>query len=318
VNEGQPRRNLTELISKIIEAVMNYSMLQIYAELMKMGYSFEKITNWREEYPRNDIVYELERSFDGFKCNTSGLLYINNWNLRNLTQPDDPNLCQSYFRKPKAFFNLLITKKGNLALDWSPSLSFQYPQLLVHTDWRYWDVYWPAGGRMPFNRVMMIRNFASLKNTKKAWRNLDTLILEAIKHSITSVYRHLERFIEIHKVTDLYLKYRGEHIIGWDILDVETVEAGKAMADQIDWIKKTCKEYSITPKTVLKLFKENGMKYASTARGLSKKGKAISPDRTKRLIHQIYQSFEIYDEFFDTPPPGLNPGATVIPVKFNK
>ena len=55
---------------------------------------------------------------------------------------------ESNIRNPKAYFELFITSKGNLALDWYP-YNPNLPGLAKEKwDWTHWDNKWPVGGNL--------------------------------------------------------------------------------------------------------------------------------------------------------------------------
>lgn len=158
-------------------------MYKIYEELSKRGISLESIQYG--DYQRSELISEIQENINSWEYNVLELLDINNWNLKNLIleKPDHfirGNIpYESNIRKPKAYFGLLITGKGNLALDWFPydMTSFRMP--IEKTDWLHWDNTWPRGsGDLPFNRVLMIRGFANLLNPpkNKPYPKLDQLI----------------------------------------------------------------------------------------------------------------------------------------------
>ena len=178
---------------------------------------------------------------------------------------------------------------------------------------------------LPFNRVLMIRGFEGLLNPpkNKPYPKLDQLIIEAVKDLIERIYSFLNQFIEIEKLTDLYLIYEGQHpkktLTRIEIRNPKEVKRDNALHEKEVWIANTCEEFGISAKKVLREFKANGLKYATTARKLSSKTRTLSPNRLKKLIRLIYEFPEIYDAVLDHPPPGvetMKKGGQVIKVDF--
>ena len=310
---------------------MNRSIYQIYEALNKKGMKVESIRYG--DYPRDKIIDEVSRGFDSWEYNVDELIDTRNWNYDNL-ELDQPQYFvrggmyyKSTIRKPKAYFRLFITSKGNLALDWYP-YNPEFPKPIEKTDWIQWDNSWPIGGtHYPFNRVMMIRGFDMLlyRPKKKPYKKLDMYIIEATKELIGKIYTFLERFIEIEKTTDLYLEYKGDHmarkLIDCSIRNVKEAVQEAAVQAKMKWITDTCSEFNSSPKKFLEVFKENGFKYAPAARAVSGKSATMTANKVKKLVREIYDFPEIYDSVLDVPPPGVEPrseGAEVIEVEFGK
>lgn len=311
---------------------MKYYMRNIYRELMKNGVTFEEIQN--REYRGSGIVGSLESETDAWAYNVAELIDIRNWNLKNLSlkKPEtfmrDGIPYESYVRKPKAYFELRITQRGNLVLDWFPWNPNCRKLHLYETDWIKWDDQWPEGSlHYPFNRALMIHDFKNISAPKegKPFNKLDNFILGAIKDLVDLIYLFLDRFIEIEKITDLYFDFKGEYVhrrlINYEIRNVREAEAELRFKKCIAWITDTCAQFTTTPKKVLESFKANDMNYAATASALSPPQKTLSPEKLKKLVHEIYKHPGIYDPILDCPPPGAEPrknGAEIINVNFQK
>lgn len=311
---------------------MKYYMRKIYQELMENGVTFEKIQN--REYRGNGIINSLESETDSWAYNVAELIDIRNWNLKNLSLKKPETFMrggipyESYVRKPKAYFELRTTQRGNLVLDWFP-WNPNFRKLHLHnTDWIKWDDQWPEGGmHYPLNRVLMIHDFKNIRALKDGtpFKKLDYFILGAIKDLIDLIYLFLDRFIEIEKITDLYFDFKGEYsrrrLISFEIRNVKEAEAELHSKKSFAWILDTCAQLKTTPKKVLESFRANDMKYPTTARALTPPQKTLSPQKLKKLVHEIYSHPKIYDPILDCPPPGAEPrksGAEIIKVNFEK
>ena len=151
--------------------------------------TLESIRN--DRYPRHKIIREIADEFNSWEYGVLELIDLRNWNLNNLVleKPDryvrGEMHYESNIRNPKAYFELFITSKGNLALDWYP-YNPNFPGLAKEKwDWTHWDNKWPVGGtHLPFNRVFMIRGFEMLKRSKAA-------------KSGASCHDHLNRLAEV-------------------------------------------------------------------------------------------------------------------------
>lgn len=299
---------------------------------MKKGMTLESIYN--DRYPRHTIIEEIAGAFDSWEYDILELIDIRNYNLDNL-EIEEPDryvrggmYYESSIRKPKAYFELFITSKGNLALDWYP-YNPNFPGLAQEKwDWAHWDNKWPIGGPyMPFNRVLMIRSFKSLM---RGWKNktfdvLDQYILEAVKKLTNKIYSFLDRFVDIEKVTDLFPEYEGgiygSKLIGCSLRNVKEVERETFLHEKKKWIIDTCSNFNISPEQFLEAFKKNGMKYAPTARMVSTRFAKLTASKAKKLAREIYDFPEIYDPIIDKPPPGVKPrgkGAEIIELEFGK
>ncbi len=311
---------------------MNFSIYKIYKELMKKGMTLEAIRN--DRYPRHKIIREIADEFNSWEYGVLELMDVRNWNLGNLVleKPDRYVRGQMHYesniRNPKAYFELFITSKGNLSLDWYP-YNPNFPGLAKEKwDWTHWDNKWPIGGtHLPFNRVFMIRGFDSLMRGRKnkTYNLIDQYILEAVKKLTNKIYSFLDRFLDIEKVTDLYLEYEGRiygnKIIGCSIRNVKEVKRETFLHKKEEWIIDTCSEFKISPEQVLEAFKKNDMKYAPTARMISSKSATLTASKAKKLVREIYGFPEIYDPIIDKPPPGVearSKGAEVIKLQFGK
>jgi hypothetical protein len=309
---------------------MNYSIYKIYEELNKKGMKVKTIRYG--DYPRDKIIREVSRKFDSWEYNIDELIDTIGWNFENLTldQPQHFATSGMYYksttRKPKAYFQLFITSKGNLALDWYP-YNPEFSKPLEKTDWIHWDNSWPRNSSLPFNRIFMVRGFDILlyRSTKKPYSKLDMYIIEAVKELTGKIYTFLNRFVEIEKITGLYLKYKGDHmdrkLIDCKIRNVKKAAQEAAVKAKMKWITDICSQFNISPKKFLKVFKENDFKYAPTAKAVSTKSPTLTANKVKKLVREIYDFPEIYDSVLDVPPPGVEPrseGAEVIKVEFGK
>jgi len=169
-----------------------------------------------------------------------------------------------------------------------------------------------------FDRIMV-----SLQ--EGSYDRIDQYIAEAVRKLINAVYVFLNRFIEIEKITDLYIEYadarRLDKIIDCRIRNVKEAEAEKKLTIDKKWIEDTCKKFGITPKKFLKEFKKNGLKYAPTCRKISTKSSKMTSNKAKKLVRELYHFPEIYDSVLEQAPPGIEPrdkGGEVINVKFKQ
>lgn len=289
---------------------------------------------YNDRYPRHKIIREIGSAFGSWEYGILELIDIRNYNLDNL-EIEEPDryvrggmYYESSIRKPKAYFELFITLKGNLALDWYPYNPNFTGLAKEKWDWTHWDNKWPIGGPyMPFNRVLMIRDFDSLMRGRKnkPYNLIDQYILEAVKELTKKIYSFLDRFVDIEKVTELYLEYEGRiygsKLIGCSIRNVKEVERETFLHKKEKWIIDTCSEFNISPEQFLKAFKKNGLKYAPTARMVSTKSATLTASKAKKLVREIYDLSETYDSIIDEPPPGVEPrskGAEVIKLDFGE
>ena len=127
------------------------------------------------------------------------------------------------------------------------------------------------------------------------------------------IYLFLSHFVDIKKITDLYLTYDSDfgtckkprRMIDCAIKNVEEAEKKAAIKAKMDWIKKVCKDYKNTPRKFLKVFKKNDMQYSPTAKELSLEAKILTPQMTKKLAVMLYDFPEIYEAVLDEPPKGI-------------
>ena len=287
-------------------------MFEAYRELLKI-----EGPNW-SLYDgggfHSETFTEIVNAVTGWPFGVEELVDQYNWNFANLEEQDGMNS-----RRPRAYFDLFITPRGNLALDWYPTKPFQRNPNLKETDWTRWDSVWPQGDYLPFNRVFMIRGFNRLlfRFDGKTYDKIDEYLFEAIDRLITTIYTFLSYFIEAEEVTKLYLEYQDveEHqirrikrkFIGAEIRMVEEVERERAVKKKLGWISDRCQEFGISPQEFLEIFKTNEMKYAPTARQISTEIANLSPNRVKKLVCELYDFPEIYDSVLTQPPPGVKP-----------
>lgn len=313
---------------------MNYHIYRIYRELMNQGISFESIRN--DRYPRYKIIDQISSLFEEWQYNVDELLDIRNWKLDKLSL-DRPVIFrrrniyyESRIRNPKAYFDLSFTSKSNLALDWYPSNPYQplSPTPPDDSDWLHWDNQWSPGSHtLPFNRVLMISDFGPIMNRlqKGSYDRIDQYIAEAVFRLIREIYVFLDRFIEIEKITDLYIDYaqdrRRGKLIDCRIRSVKEAEKEKRLKQKEKWIESICEEFGVTPKSFLKTFKKNGLKYAPTCRKISTATSRMTPHKAKKLVRELYHFPQIYDSVLKVPPPGIesrSEGGEVINVKFGE
>jgi hypothetical protein len=313
---------------------MNYHIYRIYRELMKRGLTFESIRN--DRYPRHKIIDQMGSLFEGWQYNVDELIDVRNWKSDKLIL-DEPEkfrrgniYYESRIRKPKAYFDLSFTRKENLVLDWYPGNPYNplSPKPSDESDWLHWDNAWSPGSHtLPFNRVFMIGDFDRIMVSLQegSYDRIDQYIAEAVRKLINEVYVFLNRFIEIEKITDLYIEYadarRLDKIIDCRIRNVKEAEVEKMLTLDKKWIEDTCKKFGITPKKFLKEFKKNGLKYAPTCRKISTKSSKMTSNKAKKLVRELYHFPEIYDSVLEQAPPGIEPrdkGGEVINVKFKQ
>ena len=231
--------------------VMDDNLYRIYEELMKKGMTFESIYNL--QYPKSEIIDELSHESRSWWFNVDELIDVRNWNLNNLTleKPDTyvrGNIYyKSYIRKPKAYFELSITTKNNLVLDWYPYNPTSTIRSLERTDWIHWDNQWPQSGHhLPFNRVLMIRDLGRINKgyKRKKYDKIDRFMIKWVKGIINDIYTFLDRFIEIEKITDLYLQYKDGHrrdkLVSCEIRNVREAEKEFELQKKMQWIDDTC------------------------------------------------------------------------------
>ena len=309
---------------------MDHYEYKIYSELMKRGMTLESI--YSGHYPESDIVRELSHESTTWGFNTTELIDVRNWNLNSLDL-ENPKLYIRYnmpyevnFRKPKAYFELFLTSQDNLVLDWYP-YDPKSPRRSTVSDWSHWDNRWQDGGYLPFNRILMLRKVEHILIGYKGKRydKIDQFILRWIKHLIDEIYSYLERFIEIVKITDLYLEYKEDQprildkIVGCEIKNVKKAEKEIKLQKKMKCITDTCSKVKISPNQFLKVFNEKGMKFAPTANAIATKSAKLSASMVKKLAIELYGFPEIYDSIINQPPPGIEPrnkGAEII--KFKK
>jgi hypothetical protein len=301
---------------------------------MKMGLTFESIRNGR--YPRHKIIDQVSSLFEGWQYNVDELIDIRNWKSDKLTL-DKPEQFrrgnidyESRIRKPKAFFDLSFTGKENLVLDWYPRNPYSplLPNASDESDWLHWENAWSPGSHtLPFNRILMISEFNPIMGRLQegSYDRIDQYIAEAVCKLINEVYVFLDRFIEIEKITELYIEYAGarrpDKITDCRIRNVKEAEAEKMLTRKQKWIEDTCKEFGITPKKFLKAFKKNRLKYAPTCRTISTESSRMTSNRAKKLVRALYHFPKLYDPVLDQPPPGIEPrskGGEVISVTFGE
>ena len=305
---------------------MEYYLFKAYRELLKI-----EGPNW-SLYDgggfHSETFTEIVSALTGWPFGVEELVDQDNWNFANLQEEDGVN-----WRGPRAYFDLSITSRGNLALDWYPTKPFQRNPNLKETDWTRWDSAWRQGDYLPFNRVFMIRGFNRLlfRFDGKTYDKIDEYLFEAIDRLITTIYTFLSYFIEAEEVTKLYLEYQDveEHqirrikrkFIGAEIRMVEEVERERAVKKKLGWISDRCQEFGISPQEFLEIFKTNEMKYAPTARQISTETANLSPNRVKKLVCELYDFPEIYDPVLSQAPPGVKPRrkrGEVIKVDFKR
>lgn len=289
---------------------MEFFLFEAYHELVKARGS-----NWSiydDQGYHSGILAEIASAMTSWAFGVKELVDTRNWNLDNLQQEYHADL-----RNPVAYFDLFITSKGNLALNWYPTKPFQTNPPLEKTDWRYWDSTWPQQRDLPFNRVFMIRGFGRLfyRLEGESYEKIDECLFRATEHLINDIYAYLSYFVEVEEITRLYLTYeerkrrsgRGmEHkLVGAEIRNVEEVERECALLKKKEWIFYTCNEFGISPHEFLEVFKANGMRYAPTAKQISTKSAKLTPQRAKKLVREIYGIREVYDLILTQPPPGL-------------
>ena len=290
---------------------MDYYLFEAYRELLKI-----EGPNWSlydSGGVQSKIFTEVAGAMADWPFGVEELVDQDNWNLDNLYEEDGTTS-----RRPRAYFDISITSRGNLALDWYPTKPFLGNPNIKESDWTRWNSIWAPGGHLPFNRVFMIRGFNRLlfRFDRENYDKIDEYLFKAIDRLIDNIYTFLNYFVEVEEITKLYLEYQemdGHQIrrlkgkfVGAEIRKVVEVEKERAVKKKLGWISESCQEFGISPQEFLEIFKTNGMKYAPTARQISTKTANLSPNRVKKLVSELYNFPEIYDSVLTQPPPVKN------------
>jgi hypothetical protein len=310
---------------------MLFYLLEAYQEIIKKNGTAKSIYDIDGYQAR--LMREIFSVVTDWPFGAQELVDARNWNIENLK--DERYL--GGLRRPGAYFDIFITSKGNLALDWYPTKDRLINPDMRMTDWVRWDYQWPIGGgnyNLPFNRVFMIRDFEIFNywvNHEKSIERIDEYLAKAVESLIDHIYSYLRDFVDVIELTRLYLKHkeekqaqrRGREIAfaGFEIGNVEEVEKERTAKKKKKWIDDICREFLTTPEEFLKEFKANEMMYALTAKKFSNKSKKLSLARTKKLVLELYDFPEIYDSVLDQPPPGIqttDQKGQIIPVSFSK
>jgi len=210
-----------------------------------------------------------------------GLINIDNWNLSRLITE------RGKYRKPKVRLAVDITSKDNLVLDWYPVTGDFYSD--DAGDFLRWSDQWPiGGGRLPDNRIVMIREF---DNLNPQWRKSETygeseqLLVEGVREHLRDVYRFLGTLFDITLETDLYLTYRkekwsDEKLTEVAVRNVKEVRREAERQAHEDWPRKIFDEgLGISVDAFLEIFRDAEYKYTSAAELLKQKQVKVSRDR---------------------------------------
>ena len=269
-----------------------------------------------KEYKSSDAIYESgsyqckvyhELYSDGYywHYNIPPVLDINSWNLKKLINE------HGRIKKPQVFAEIYLTSKDNLVLDWYPyhHLSdIKYPKdsdYLRWTDARH--------GQTPYNRLLMIRSFSHLvyKGKKSNYNKIDCCLIRATKDLIDTVLSHINHFVDVVRITDLYITRQKDwrKIKEIKILNVKETEKKEHQKLAFEEIQILCDEFSITPEQVIQVYKNNDFKWAPTARELSRPNirHQLSTKRLKKLIQNIYYHTDVYSKLLKKPPQGCEP-----------
>jgi hypothetical protein len=186
---------------------MKYKLVKAVEEVLKIENSRKsKFKRFGYEW---ELLQEILSAVLAWPFGAKELVDQRNWNIERLK--DDRYI--GGFRKPKAYFDVFITLKGNLAMDW-----YQVENRLINpdfgeTDWKRWDYNWPIGGgnyNLPFNRVLMIRKFDTIDdriNDMGIFSDADAQLILTIYRLIDHIYHYLKEFIDVIELSKLNLLY---------------------------------------------------------------------------------------------------------------
>lgn len=284
----------------------NYNLTRAYWLILKKFKTPEDAYN--SHWYKCRIHSGLATSYHDWAFGTRELLDIKNWNISRLTQGENG------LRRPILYTNVYITSKDNLVLDWSPHYAPQSLRKDGGYDWKHWSDYWEPG-RMPANRLLMVRKFNDLRFDDD-FDQINRELILATQDLIKTIYTFLGYFIDVVPITGLYLKDDESYktFKDFEIREVAEVEKERDYKIEIDWINSICNEFETCPETVVKTFKETASSYAPTARTFSKGKNRLSVERLKKLLRKIYIHTDIYEKYFDDPPKGVgSKNAEVIP-----
>lgn len=268
------------------------------------------------------LVHEIEGSIESWLSSAMGLLDTANWRLDRL------NGGNGSLRKPRAWLDTFVTSKGNLALEWRP----ERPNQFEDSDFRHFADHWPIGGAdLPFNRVVMIREFdrLDLRFSDRKYTEVDRLLLEAIKDHLSYVEGALSRLCDVVVHRKLYLEYEERssrpserELVGWAIREVEDVERNLREARRSAWLRERFDDrFGITPRQFLEAFRDAEGVFARTCKILRERVRMkalMDGSQAKNLAVRLYREHEeLYDSVCTFPPRGEKERASakVIPLR---
>ena len=254
------------------------------------------------------VFRELAYSVESWMFNITSLIDINNWNFSKLVDE------RGKYRKPTIHLMVDITSKDNLVLDWFPTLSSHHYST-GEGDFIRWSSGWPAGGGLPDNRIVMIREF---NNLNPSWKKEETygepeqLLVEGVQEHLKDVYRFLGHMFDVNVEMDLYLTYKKEKWSDEKLTDVaiRNVREVKRDAERLaheQWPRETFdKGLGISAEAFLETFRDAGYEYTPTYNLLKQKKIKIGRERVRDLIHALYNGYpDLYDKYCSVPPQGL-------------
>jgi len=175
-------------------------------------------------YNTDLVCSDLKRAYMSWQFNVKPLVDFFSQDLRKLITKRDGGGHDR--RKPKAYFTVSVTSKGNFALDWYPReyVSKHYDDL---GDWLMWsDARGMGGDWLPENRLLFVRGFGdllkSLKNEDKGrvtgdgeddWQDETTkrLVL-AMRNLLDNIYEFLGGYVEVVHFSDFVVEHHGASI----------------------------------------------------------------------------------------------------------
>lgn len=274
---------------------VNYYLLRFANEMImtpgnRRTWRHDNMIDILHSGPHRELFQSVSQWVSEWPYFANNILNMDNWRLTNLVTED------GQLRKPKAFLELAISGRGNLSLDWYPSIPI--PHNLENTDWLRWENI-ASSGYIPFNRIIFIREFGYYIDNE-SYNKAEQYLLQAVKGMIDNIYEVLGKCIDIQILNNIYLDYlnagtSAAQLIGCRIRDIKEVKEEEKEL----WLRRTFNEgLRVSPKEFLEIYKSSEMKYAPTARKLSFKTQTpVSTDKIKKLINKLYHEFpRVYDE----------------------
>ncbi len=183
------------------------------------------------------------------------LLDICGWNLGRLATGEQWRT----HRKPRIDVRVLVTSKGNLALEWAPRGRWKLPYYVdrIPSDWdflRFQET--PAGYGVPVNRLVHLRDFGALirqPSRDSPVRIEDAHLLQATDQYLGQVVGLLKHAFDVEMTHELEILHgpAGKRdpfgpVTGARIVDVEERKLERVRAEAAAWARDQFEPVGLT------------------------------------------------------------------------